>query len=95
MEYQKIPNLLDIASNQPSKFRTKNWVEINDESRGIYTSNSNRIKFKTAILRSNSSDYADTYILVNGRITTTGAARRVDERDKGLNLNIMHHLLNA
>ena len=33
MEYQNIANLLDDASYQPSKFRTKNWVEINDESR--------------------------------------------------------------
>ena len=31
MKYQKITNLLDNAPNQPSKFRTKNWVEINDE----------------------------------------------------------------
>ena len=30
MEYQKIANLLDSASNQPSKFRTRNWVGIND-----------------------------------------------------------------
>ena len=30
----KIENLLDKTSNQPSKFRTKNWVEINFESRG-------------------------------------------------------------
>ena len=30
MEYQKIANLLDNTSNQPSKFRTKNWVEIED-----------------------------------------------------------------
>ena len=34
MKYQKIANFIDGASNQPSKFRTKNWVEINDESRG-------------------------------------------------------------
>ena len=34
MEYQKIANLIDDASSQPCKFRTKNWVEINDESRG-------------------------------------------------------------
>ena len=33
MEYQKIANLLDDASNQPSTFKTKKWVEINDESR--------------------------------------------------------------
>ena len=39
MEYQKIANLIDDASNQPSKFRTKNWVEINDESRGTYNVN--------------------------------------------------------
>ena len=38
-EYQKIANLID-ASNQPSKFKTKNWVEINEESRGTYSVNS-------------------------------------------------------
>ena len=32
MAYQKIINLLDNTSNQSSKFRTKNWVKINDES---------------------------------------------------------------
>ena len=36
MDYQKIANLIDDRSNQPSKFRTKCWVEINDESRGTY-----------------------------------------------------------
>ena len=45
MEYQKIANLLGNASNQPSKFWTKNRVEINDESRGGYTTNSD-IKLK-------------------------------------------------
>ena len=34
MEYQKIANLIDDTSNQPSKFRTKKWVETKDESRG-------------------------------------------------------------
>ena len=33
MEYQKIINLLDNTPNQPSKFKTKNSVEINDGSR--------------------------------------------------------------
>ena len=41
MAYQKITNLLDNALNQPSKFRTKNWVEINDESRRGYNTMSN------------------------------------------------------
>ena len=87
MKYPKIANLLDSESNQPSKFRTRNWVEINDESRGTYTSND--IKFKTTMLRSNSFDYADAYILVKGTITITGigndaATRRADKRDKGV-----------
>ena len=30
MEYQKVTNLLRNTSNQPSSFRTKIWVEIND-----------------------------------------------------------------
>ena len=51
MEYQKIANLIDDASNHSSKFRTKNWVEINDESRGAYNVNS-QIKFKTTMLKS-------------------------------------------
>ena len=46
MEYQKIANLIDDTLNQRSKFRTKNWVEINDESRGTYNVNS-QINFKT------------------------------------------------
>ena len=32
MEYKKIANLIDSISNEPSKFRIENWVEINDES---------------------------------------------------------------
>ena len=30
MEYQKTAILLHTESNQPSKFRTRNWIEIND-----------------------------------------------------------------
>ena len=39
MEYQKIANLLYDGSNKPSKFRTINWVEINDEAMGKYSHN--------------------------------------------------------
>ena len=39
MEYQKIVNLLANISNQPFKFRIKNWVEITDESRETYDVN--------------------------------------------------------
>ena len=40
MQYQKIINLLDNTQNQPTKFRTKNWVEINDEARETYNTKS-------------------------------------------------------
>ena len=72
MEYQKIANLLDNTLDQPFKFRTKNWVEINDESKKSYNSVS-YIKFKTTMLRSNLNDYADAYIPIKGTITITGA----------------------
>ena len=49
MEYQKIRNLLDNLPNQLSKFRTKNWIKINDQSRGVYNTNSD-IRFKTISL---------------------------------------------
>ena len=96
MEYQNIANLLETESNQASKFRTKNWVEINNKSRGTYTSND--IKFKTTMLRSNLCDYLDAYILVKRTIIITGnvrlpagrteaqllVARQADKRDKGV-----------
>ena len=88
MEYQKILNLLDKTSNQLSKFRTKNWIEINDQSRGTYNSDGD-IRFKTVMLKSSLCDYSDAYMLVKGRITITGAgansdARQADERNKGV-----------
>ena len=73
MEYQKIVNLIDNTSNQPSKFRTKNWVEINDDVRGLY-SPKKQIRFKTSMLRSSLCDYSDAYILVKGNITVNNAA---------------------
>ena len=51
MEYQKIMSLLSNKPNYISKFRIKNWVEINDDSCGTYNTNSH-IKFKTAMLKS-------------------------------------------
>ena len=68
MEYQKIANLLDDASNHPSKFKIKNWVEINDESKETCNVNSH-IKFKTTMLISSLFDYGDACVLVKGTIT--------------------------
>ena len=87
MEYEKIANLLKTTSHNLSKFRTRNWVEINDDSRGTY--NNADIKFKSTMLKSNLCDYADACIFVKGRITISGArddaaARQLNEKNKGV-----------
>ena len=72
MEYQKIMKLLDDTTNQPSKFRTRDWVEINDESKVRYD-NSN-IRFKTSLISSKLCAYSDAQILVKGTITVPNTA---------------------
>ena len=64
MEYQRINN----ESNQPPKFKTKIWVEINDDVRGVYSPNK-QITFKTSMLRSSLCNYSDAYILAKGNIS--------------------------
>ena len=83
MEYQKITNLLDNVSNQPSKFKTKNWVEINDESREVYNANS-QMKLQAAMLKPSLCDYSDAQILVKGTVTVniTGTAAAPNNRNK-------------
>ena len=86
MEYRKISNLLHNTPNQPSKFRTKNWFEINDNSRGTYNTNS-QIKFKTTMSKSSLCDYSDVYILLIVAITFTAqgahtAAMQADRDNK-------------
>ena len=87
MEYQKIANLIDDNTlNQPSKFRTRNWIEINDESRGTYNVNS-QTKFKTTMLKSSLCDSGDAYILVKGTISvnnTAGAGVAVNNTNKNV-----------
>ena len=73
MEYQKIANLIDDTPNQSTKVRTRNLVEVNDESRGTYNVNS-QIKFKTTMLKSSLCDYSDAYILVKGIISVNNTA---------------------
>ena len=69
MEYQKITNSLESTSDNLPKFRTRNWVEINDESRGNYANSD--IRFKTTMLRITNIDAGDD-----------AAARRADEINK-------------
>ena len=80
--------MFDNTPDQPSKSRTINWVEINDDSCGTYNANS-QIKFKTSMLKSSLRDYRDACTLVSGTITITGrgadqATRQADERNKGV-----------
>ena len=80
--------MLRNTTNQPTKFRTKNWIETNDDSCGTYDTNS-EIKFITSMLGSSLCDYSDAYILVNRTVKITGeknddAVRRLDEKNKGV-----------
>ena len=69
MEYQKVINFLNNEVTQPSDFKTKNWVEINDDACGTYNTNSQN-EFKTSCL----SDCSDAYKLAKGTITAVGQA---------------------
>ena len=70
METQKIVNLLNGSDNENSKFATKKWYIIDNESKGNY-SHHNPIKFLTKSVESSLCDYSDAYILVTGNITVT------------------------
>ena len=84
MEYQKMINLLENTPNQLTKFRTKNWVKINNKSHRAY--NVGQIKFKTSILRYRLCDYSDVYIHVKGNITVpnTGITVSPSNRNKSV-----------
>ena len=51
--------MLEKTLNQPTRFRTKIWVKINDEACGTCNANS-QIKLKTSMLKSSLFDYSDT-----------------------------------
>ena len=63
--------MLENTPNQPSNFRTKEWVETNDDAHGTYNTNS-QIRFKISMLKSSLCDYSDAYIFVSGTIRITG-----------------------
>ena len=72
MEFQKIANLLDTTSDDKDlpRFVTKKWIEVYDQSGGKYNVNK-EIRIKTSMLRSDSCDFNDVYIVVKGDITVT------------------------
>ena len=80
---EKIINLLGNIINQPSIFRTKKWVEVNNDECGRYNTKS-QIKFKITMLKSSLCDYSGAYLLVKGTIASSkagvgAAARQEDE----------------
>ena len=72
---------MKIHENQPHKYcnhqvylkkiKIKNWVDVNDDARGTYNTNS-RIKFKITMLMSSLCDYSSVYILLKGTIAVAG-----------------------
>ena len=77
IEHYKISKLVNHSTL--SKFVTKKWIVVNDLSSGQYSVNKN-IRFKTSLLRSDSCDYSDVYIVVKGTIDLLAAA--ANENDK-------------
>ena len=75
MEYQKIIIFLNNAPNQRTRFGATNWVEINDEERGAYNTNS-ETEFRTLMLRSSLCHYSDSYILLKGTILIAAQAEK-------------------
>ena len=61
---QSFTLIIDVKFHfQSTKFRTKNWVGINDDTHGAYNKDS-QIKFKTSMPKSGLCDYSNAYILV-------------------------------
>ena len=70
MEFQKIANFLDTTSDDKDlpRFVTKKGIEVYDQSERNYSPNK-EIRIKTSMLRSDSCDFSDAYIVVKGTVT--------------------------
>ena len=76
-----------------TKFITRKWIEVHDQSGGSYSTNK-QIRFKTTMLQSDLCGYSDTCIVVKGTITVEGANDGY-EHNGNLVLKIMLHLILA
>ena len=85
MEYQKITDLLGNITDKVSRFITKKWIEVHDQSgtTGNRYKPGEQIRFKTSMLRSDLCAYNDAYIVVKGDITVKRAHNR-DRKNKSL-----------
>ena len=82
MEFQKIVNLFGTTFDDKDlpSFNTKKWIEFYDQSGGIYNVNK-EIRIKASMLRSDLSDFSDTYIVMKGTITL-GGDNKANKRNK-------------
>ena len=77
METQKIVNLLNNSDNESSKFETRKWYIIYDQTNGQYgrgNEGDSTIKFETKVTKPNLCDYSDAYILVTEDTKAVDAA---------------------
>ena len=65
MEFQKIINLLDIASDYKDlpRYVTKKWIEVYHQSEKSYNVKK-EIRFKTSMLRLDLYDFSDILLLL-------------------------------
>ena len=72
MEFQKIVNFIGTTSDNKDlpTFVTKKWIEVYDQSEGIYNVNK-KIRIKTSTLSSGLCDFSNAYIVVKGSIFVT------------------------
>ena len=68
MKHHKTRNSLEESNKLPYKFRTKNWIKVNDDARRVNIMCS-QIKFKTTMLSSSLFHYSDANIFVKETIT--------------------------
>ena len=81
MGYNKITNLLGkLDEDDIPKFTTK-WIEIFDQSNGIYNPNKDT-RFKAPQIRDDLYDFNDAYIVVTGKIAATNPSNNITVYNK-------------
>ena len=65
MQYQKITNLLGTTPDKVSRFITKKWVEVHDQSSSAEDRYKpiKQIRIKTSMLRSHLFYFSDVYFV--------------------------------
>lgn len=79
MQYQKILNLLQRTTTQPSNGWTKDSVKNNRDTCRIFKIN-RKIKFKTSNLESILFDYSNSYIFVKETIKAVAADNATNQK---------------